>query len=103
MSQPDTAVPAVDLKTRLALTIKEAAALLGVSPTCIRTMIFKGMLQARKVGGGGERRFFVIPTAALQAWLEGKEEAEQDSDGRGGNGQAGSSHRGTHRPPSCST
>lgn len=59
------------LKGRLALPVREVARLLGVSPAAVRLMIARGDLPGRKIGGGLERRTYVVPTEALLAWLRG--------------------------------
>jgi len=60
------------LKGRLALPVPEVAELIGVSSASVRSMIARGDLAGRKVGGGTERVTYIVPTGALLAWLEGK-------------------------------
>lgn len=59
------------IKDRLALTVREVAALLGISSAAVRLMIARGELPARKIGGGTERVTHIIPTQGLRSWLEG--------------------------------
>jgi excisionase family DNA binding protein len=58
----------------LAVSIKEAARRLGVSPDTISNMIAGQRLKAsRLVGRAGTRGRVVIPVAALVAYLEANE------------------------------
>jgi excisionase family DNA binding protein len=59
------------IKDRLALTVREVAALLGISSAAVRLMIARGELPARKIGSGTERVTHIIPTEGLRSWLEG--------------------------------
>lgn len=65
-------------ENRLALTVREAAALLGVSKDTIYQMVyahripFKRLRTARGRGSNGK---IIIPRAALERWLNEPEEA----------------------------
>ena len=63
------------LRSRLAMPVSEIAQLLGISSAAVRLMIARGDLPGRKVGGGSERVTYIIPTAALIAWLDGARRA----------------------------
>jgi hypothetical protein len=63
------------LRGRLALPVPEVAKLLGISPAAVRTMIHRGTLQGRKIGGGLERVTYIVPTPGLLEWLDGKSES----------------------------
>lgn len=69
------------LKDRLALPVREVAALLGISTAAVRYMIARGDLPGRKIGGGCERVTYIVPTAALLTWLEGAPRAAAASEG----------------------
>jgi len=61
------------LEKRLAFTVREVAALLGISSAAVRLMIAKGELPGRKIGGGTERVTYIVPTGALLSWLRGSD------------------------------
>jgi hypothetical protein len=63
------------LEKRLALPVREVAALLGISPAAVRLMIAKGELPGRKIGVGIARMTYIVPTGALLSWLEGSDTA----------------------------
>ena len=63
------------LEKRLALPVREVAALLGISPAAVRLMIARGDLPGRKVGVGIARITYIVPTGALLSWLEGTPQA----------------------------
>jgi len=63
------------LEKRLALPVREVAALLGISSAAVRLMIARGALPGRKVGIGIDRVTYIVPTGALLAWLEGTPQA----------------------------
>lgn len=53
------------LNEKLALSIKEAAKLLGIHPNTLRRRIADGSIPARRLGNR-----VLIPVSALEAWLE---------------------------------
>ena len=62
-----------DVKMKLALTVKEAAAALGVSESTVYWMCYRGEIphnrvKARGCNGKGK---ILISRAALEKWLEG--------------------------------
>jgi len=62
--------PVIDLGTRLALGIEEAAAALGISPNLLR----EHLAELPKVYFG---RRVVIPVDELRAWLASRAQADQ--------------------------
>lgn len=80
-NRPTAQRPApIDLASRLALTVAETAALIGVSPATVRGMVRAGTLPGRRVGGGTEAVTYVIPVHALQAWLRGERQTAADGE-----------------------
>jgi excisionase family DNA binding protein len=59
------------LDVRLAVTVPEAAALLGVSGQTVARLIADGRLAGRNIASGKERKSYVIPVEALKSWLNG--------------------------------
>lgn len=62
---------------KLAYSRKEVAELLGIHINTVDRYIKQGIIPARKLGSR-----WLIPAAALSAWLEGKD--EQNPAGQGG-------------------
>ncbi len=64
---------------KLALTVKEAAAALGVSESTIYWMVYQGTIPHNRVkarGCNGQGKI-LISKAALERWLEGETLAER--------------------------
>lgn len=59
------------LESRLALTVPETAALLGVSSMTVSRMIADGRLPGRNIAGGRKHRTFIVPVEALKTWIGG--------------------------------
>lgn len=57
---------------RLAVGVRDAAFMAGVSDRVIRDAIYAQKLPARRTGGPGTR--FVIKVADLEAWIDGLEQ-----------------------------
>ena len=72
MNDPKTKV---DLGTRLALRIPEAAAVLGLSEGCFR----KVLPEIEKLHAG---KAVLIPVASLEKWLRKRAQAEDSADER---------------------
>lgn len=66
-----TAMSPALLDSRLAVTVPETAALLGVSPMTVSRMIADGRLPGRNIASGRKHRMFIVPVEALRAWVGG--------------------------------
>lgn len=64
---------------KLALTVKEAAAALGVSESTVYWMVYRGTIPHNRVKARGcnGRGKILISKAALDRWLEGEADASQ--------------------------
>jgi excisionase family DNA binding protein len=64
-----------DLSSRLAVTVSEAARLLGISGASVRHLIRTGRLKGISFGTGHKEEAFIISLESLRAFLSGAEVA----------------------------
>lgn len=65
----------------LALSVKEAAQLLGLSERTVREMVYDGRIPFKRIRtgrGGGEKGRIIIPRRALEEWLAEPDEPPRE-------------------------
>lgn len=69
--------PSFSALPRMAYSIKEAACMLGVSPSTVLQWIHEHKLRAIQKGDGQSRRHFTIPLSALQEFIAAGSSSER--------------------------